>query len=122
LDCFRFNNPCGNWNKGLVVSLFLLISLTHIACQKPTTGCFTYSPTKINKLTEVVFNASCSQNAGRFTWDFGDGTLLIETQDISISHQYLNSGYYKVTLNAQRKDGTVLAKSYPTSSQTITVD
>ena len=75
------------------------------ACRKPTEACFTYSPTgSINTSTDVEFDASCSQNAGKYVWSFGDNTDL-STVSGTITHRFTVSGTYMVTLGVQSKDG-----------------
>lgn len=75
------------------------------ACRKPTEACFTYLPTSsINTNTDVVFDASCSQNAGRYVWSFGDNSDSSTTSS-TITHRFTASGTYQVTLGVQSEDG-----------------
>lgn len=99
----------------LFVSLFT-------ACSKPTNTCFTYSPTTaITTNTDIVFNATCSENASSYRWTFGDGTTDTTTHSLTITHKYNTAGTYTVTLNAERKDGVSIRKGKPEQTQTITV-
>lgn len=101
---------------------FIVITIIFLtACQKPTEACFTYSPTTIDTTTVVTFNASCSQNASYFTWNFGDNTGDTTVTSATITHKFSASGTYTVTLNAERKDGATFGKSHPTTTQVITV-
>jgi len=103
----------------LILAVTLLIFV--IACQEPTEGCFTYSPSYIDTTTVVTFNASCSQNASYFNWSFGDNTKDTMVTSITFTHNFSASGTYTVTLNAARKDGMTLGKSHPKMSQVIEV-
>lgn len=47
-------------------------------------------------ITEV----SGSSGAVTYTWDFGDGTALLETTESNVAHEYNAPGHYKVTLSA----------------------
>ena len=60
---------------------------------------FSWAPTDIFSYTLVDFNASASYDRDgtimNYTWDFGDGTT---SDDPVITHKYLTSGTYTVTL------------------------
>ncbi len=50
----------------------------------------------------INFNASATENVEKFTWDFGDGTPLVEGAN-PVSHPYLTEGKYKVVLEVINK-------------------
>ena len=101
---------------------FIAIATILSSCEKPTNGCFTYSPTIITTTTAATFNASCTQNAIYYTWTFGDGTLdTTVTSALTVTHQYKMTGNYTVTLKTKRKDGMSFRDSHPTTTQSITV-
>lgn len=89
--------------KTISYVLAATVVATLFACRKPTEACFK-APTVISTNTDAVFDASCSQNAGRFVWDFGDDTDSSTTSG-TISHKYTASGTYLVTLGVQSADG-----------------
>lgn len=89
-------------NSLYVVAVFGTSAL--FACRKPTEACFTHSPDNVNTSTDVLFDASCSQNAGRFVWSFGDGEDSSSTSS-TMTHRFTASGTYLVTLGVQSADG-----------------
>jgi PKD repeat protein len=106
--------------------LYILTILTFIlslatSCSKPTESCFTYSPATITTNTIVAFNASCSDNASYFTWNFGDNTLDTTITSLTIAHKFSSTGQFNVTLIAKRKDGMTLGKDKPKVTQVIKV-
>lgn len=113
MNSFRLKNRC------LIPAGLILLFL--IACKDTTVACFTHSPDAITTSTPVTFNASCSEEASYFTWNFGDGSADTTTGSLSITHQYSNAGTYSVKLNVKRKDGHVPKKSKLESSEQITV-
>ncbi len=101
----------------LIVTSIIFLS----ACTKPTEACFTFSPTTVTPNTTVTFDASCSENAAYFDWNFGDNTVDTSVTSLTVTHKYTSVGQFTVTLNANRKDGTTLGKNHPTITQVITV-
>lgn len=105
----------------LILANTLFCSLFN-ACSKPANACFTYSPTTaITTTTNIVFNASCSENSSYYRWTFGDGTTDTTSTSLTIFHKYNMPGTYTVTLNAERKDGVSIRKGKPEQAQIITV-
>lgn len=91
--------------KNISCLLAAAIVSTLFACRKPTEACFSYKPTTgITPSTDVVFDASCSQNVGKYVWSFGDG-YDTSTTSSNITHRYPASGSYTVTLGVQSADG-----------------
>jgi PKD repeat protein len=109
--------------KNIFYALTILTFITSLttSCSKPTEACFTYSPTTITTNTTVTFNASCSDNASYFYWNFGDNTADTTTTSLTITHKFNATGQYTVKLNAKRKDGMTLGKDKPKTIQIITV-
>lgn len=99
---------------------YLLGILLFSSCVKPTKACFVYSVEDYLTHT-ILFDASCSQSASFFDWDFGDGDTSIFNSQDTLSHSYLQSGDYTVTLKATRKDGFTLGKDIYTKSAVIHV-
>lgn len=91
------------------------------ACSKPTEACFSFSPTTVSANTTVTFNASCSENASYFDWNFGDNTPDTSVTALTVTHKFTSVGQFTITLNANRKDGVSFRKSHPTTTQTIIV-
>jgi PKD repeat protein len=104
--------------KKIFGSILLAVILN--ACAKPTNGCYTYSPTAITNGTVVGFDASCSEGAISYNWDFGDGTYFTSTS-VFTTHVFNVPGSYNVKLTAERKDGVTIRKEDPTFVQTIVV-
>ena len=100
---------------------FLSLILLLFSCKEPTVACFSHSPNAITTSTPVTFNASCSEEASYFTWNFGDGSADTITTSLSVTHQYANAGTFTVKLNVKRKDGNVPKESKLESSEVITV-
>lgn len=96
------------WKTIYILGIIILFN----NCSKPSEACFDFSPNEnISTQTPVLFDASCSKNAGYYTWDFGDGTSENSILGSStIVHTYSTSGSYQVTLTAKRKDGVTLKK------------
>ena len=68
----------------------------------PPVASFTYSPENPIETTEITFNASSSSgNIVKYEWDFGDGTTA---EGSIVTHVYLASGKYTVSLKITDKD------------------
>ena len=80
----------------------------------PTIARFTFSPTNPSINQDVSFNGSSSTvSNGTYGWDFGDGQT---GAGVSLTHQYVRSGTFTVTLSV-----TSDTRATSTSSRTITV-
>lgn len=83
------------------------------SCTKTPSACYSADKGKAAKVNEEVqFDASCSQDATTYTWDFGDGGT---DSGLNVKHKYLNTGVYTVTLKASNK------KKSETMTETITI-
>jgi PKD repeat protein len=81
---------------------------------------FTYSPVDPLEGDQVTFNASGSVGYDQplsYTWNFSDGTLLVNLTDPIVTHTYAHSDSYDVILTVVDSDG-----STDSTSQTITVE
>ncbi len=92
-----------------------------LSCSKPEKACFEYTPLAPTTATAIIFNGSCSENAYKFTWSFGDNTPDTTTLEKTISHIYSQPGEYEVTLHIERKDGVTLKKGRTTTRKIIRV-
>jgi PKD repeat protein len=92
----------------------------------PPQASFIYSPTKCYVNATVNFDASGSTPEGyndkltKFVWDFGDGTPKVTKTGnppaATITHNYILSGTFKITLNATDNEGL-----WSTTSKPITI-
>jgi len=87
---------------------------------EPPVANFTWSPIKPLENETVTFDASASTPNGGFivnyTWNFGDGTPLVNETDPTATHKYTTAGTYTVTLNVTDSQGL-----WDTESKSITV-
>lgn len=104
-----------------ILALMSFLTGLTTSCTRPTEACFTYSPATITTNTVVEFNASCSENASTYSWNFGDNIPDTLTNSLTITHIFPAAGQYNVTLKAKRKDGMTFGKDKPESTQVITV-
>jgi gliding motility-associated-like protein len=70
----------------------------------PVAG-FTFDPVTAVQNTPTTFSNTSSPDAVRFTWNFGDGTILDTTTRFPISYQYNKTGTYSVCLAAINASG-----------------
>jgi|Deesub1362A_J573_1020465.scaffolds.fasta_scaffold00385_7 PKD repeat protein len=63
---------------------------------------FTYEPTSGPAPLTVHFDASPSQNADYYFWDFGDGSIAT---GMVVEHTYVDPGRYTVTLTVTNEAG-----------------
>lgn len=102
------------------LGLFLLVLIMN-GCKKPTSACFVYSPTTVTTATTVTFDASCSEEADTYQWNFNDGFLPTPPSSSPIvDHAFLNPGTYSVTLTVERS-GRKKRKETLTTSQIVIV-
>ena len=83
---------------------FLLLAILMNGCRKPIYACFVYSPTApITTTTALSFDASCSEEAETFQWNYNDGNVPApQSSSIIDSHTFLSQGTYSVTLTVGR--------------------
>jgi PKD repeat protein len=88
----------------------------------PPQASFAYWPAKPYENQTAQFDASSSTPEGfndtitTYKWNFGDGTTPITETDPYITHAFLNSGTYTVTLNVTDSEGL-----WSTTSKPITI-
>lgn len=83
-----------------------LITSMMMGCTKPE-ACLNVSNEQTSyKVNDNIRFISCSLNAKKYVWDFGDGVVQSKA-DAQISHKYAAPGNYTVTLkvlNGSSKD------------------
>jgi len=88
--------------------------------QAPPVAAFTYSPSIPFINETVTFNASASYDPNgyivSYTWNFGDGSPQVNETDPIITHVYVTTGDYNVTLTVTDSEGLT-----DTITQIITV-
>lgn len=80
----------------LLPLLAMILGLS--SCSKNIEACFAETITGAT----VEFNATCSEGATSYAWDFGDGSTSTVAQPI---HAYTSGGNFTVTLVASNKKG-----------------
>lgn len=69
---------------------------------EPPEACFTFDSAAPSAGKPVTFNATCSSDPEEqpltFTWDFGDGSLAMQTTALTVSHTFATQGSYDVEL------------------------
>ena len=79
--------------------------------EKPV-ACFAAIADSVTVNTTLTVNASCSQEAVSYAWDFGDGSTAAT---ISATHSYATPGSYIITLTVTNSNGTA------TKTETVVV-
>jgi len=91
-----------------------------ITVEKVPIADFWWTPYYPQRGETVTFNASSSTPDGgtiiSYTWNFGDGTPIVQTDQPIITHVYAETGDYLVTLNVTDSEGR-----WDTETHTITV-
>ncbi len=80
----------------LVVVLAGLVLMASCKKKNPQ-ACFTVSKTELYT-KDTLYLSNCSTDAGRYTWDFGDGNTSGETNPTKV---YSDTGWFNVSLNAR---------------------
>jgi len=106
--------------KKISIIIVSVAIITSFACKKPAEACFTYSPQVINTYTDIVFDASCSENASTYIWYFGNSEDGESSSEPTITHRFTSPGTYVVTLGIQ-KDGKKAGKDKLVIQKNITV-
>ncbi len=97
----------------LVIILLLILFKTAAGCDSIVTLNLTINPNQFNAdftVNQTLFtappfaaqftNTTPNPSNYNFTWDFSDGTIL-QSNNASVFHQFLNNGLYDVTLIAE---------------------
>jgi len=81
---------------------------------------YTFSPTDPVSGSPVSFNASASTSSSdpivQYSWDFGDGSPLVNTTNKIVNHTFAVTGTYTVTLTVKDSKGRT-----QTTSKTVSV-
>ena len=110
----------------LLAAGFMLTSCEKEEANKPN-ACFVVGPEVIAGVP-ITFNASCSEQALSYNWNFGDES---SSTDANPTHTYITGGDYTVTLTVTNSEGksdevvqlvTVAAPSFIEHSGTISSD
>jgi len=102
-----FNNNLGMKQKKIssIFSAVLMVALLGSSCSKidpdAPEACFT-PPEAIVAGVPAIFTTFCSENAGSYSWDFGDGGT---SQEENPQHTYQAAGTYTVTLTVTTMEG-----------------
>lgn len=81
------------------VLYIVLISLT--GCMKKPMACCEV-PATGSKGQSITFNSTCSMNAEKFEWDFGDGA---KSANATATHIYTAAGTFTVKLTVTDMNG-----------------
>jgi len=94
-----------NTSKNLVIFSIALIIITFLSgCRKDVEACFSHRMGFENN--QVHFNASCSENADAFDWDFGLGQGITDISEKPTVY-YPWAGEFTVTLRITSERGRV---------------
>jgi PKD repeat protein len=96
------------------------------SARAPTKGVFEFNVSRVkpvadfnaNKLQSytyepIIFTSTSKpeETISTYTWDFGDGTAPVKTQDNSITHEFIESNSYTVILTVTDENGLWDSKS-----------
>ncbi len=93
--------------------LLVLITIALASCMKEQMACCELPETAMAG-QPVSFSSSCSRDAGRYKWDFGDGNT---SNDANPTHTYSAAGTYMVVMMALSRND----KKKHETSKSITV-
>src|SRR5881296_3324432 len=105
-----------NWNlQALTSNDASATPMAEFFTANPLSASFTYSPSNPAPVLAVTFTASATGGTQPYSynWDFGDG---FTSNGQSVSHSYLLTGTYTVTLTVNDANGATVS-----TSQTVTV-
>lgn len=87
--------------KIAIVAMLTVGALTLTNCMKKPMACVD-SGTKSGTVGQSIsFDASCSENAHHYMWDFGDGA---SAHSASTTHAYNSAGTYTAKIKALSKN------------------
>ena len=111
---FIDRNPNGAeyqlWEKKVNAGSTCTVSKCPAYVGKPT-ACYVPSDQIVNISDIISFDPSCSQSNDnsypiiKYIWDFGDGTTLVMTDPVIVTHSYNAYGTYPVKLTVKNKCG-----------------
>lgn len=83
-----------------ILSALLIVFPAITSCTKKPTACCNFSAT--DTVGQVIsFSSSCSTDASKYTWEFGDGA---SSSDANPTHAYTKAGIYTVKFMAMSND------------------
>ncbi len=95
-------------------SILVIFILAFASCAKQPMSCCDLPTTGITGQA-ISFNSTCSTNASKYEWDFGDGN---KSTDANPTHTYTTAGVYTVKLMAMSKN----EKKMDETSKSITIN
>lgn len=104
-----------------IIGLCIFLELLTSCRNNRVNACFMVRESIGGITNQLEFDASCSQNATYFQWNFGDGTIITNTTSKLISHTYLSKGEYNVILEVKGKDGVSLLKNNHIIEKTVII-
>lgn len=84
-----------------LLSLTLIAIIAFASCMKSPMACCEVPATGTIGQS-MIFNSTCSMNASKYEWNFGDGTTSTEANPM---HTYTAAGTYTVKLMAMNNNG-----------------
>ncbi len=93
--------------KIIKLMVILFAGITLHGCMKKPMACCNF-PESGTIAQSISFSSSCSSNASRYKWDFGDG---ITSTDANPTHTYTAAGTYTVKLMAMSSDETKMTET-----------
>ncbi len=101
--------------KTQLFSIVFIAILAFASCMKKTMACCDV-PTTGTVGQNVNFSSSCSMDASKYEWNFGDGSAV--SSNATTTHIYTTAGTYTVSLMAMDKKG----KHINETTKTITIN
>lgn len=97
--------------KTKLFSLALIATVALASCTKKPMACCD-GPATGTVGQSVSFTSSCSMDASKYEWDFGDGSAV--SKDATASHVYTTAGTYTVKLMAMSKNEKKMSETTKT--------
>jgi PKD repeat protein len=96
----------------ILVSVISVFACTG-SCTKTPLACFTFSPTQdtIHLRDSVTFNATCSENAHQYYWQFYNNVDSIG-YGVIVGRKFLDTGSINVTLLVTNGNNSNTASQY----------
>lgn len=97
------------------VVTFISLVVTFTNCTKKPIACVDNASKSGTAGVAISFDASCSENASQYHWEFGDGAT---GHAAAASHVYNNSGTYTAKIRVESENG----KKEDEKTVTVTVN
>lgn len=101
--------------KTKLFSIAFVAILAFASCMKKPMACCD-GPATGTVGQSVSFTSSCSMDASKYEWDFGDGSSV--SKEATATHIYTTAGTYTVKLMAMSKN----EKKMSETTKTITIN